>query len=70
MCIRDRYLGFGAMVGEWLLCCAVGAFIVNWMSGLIGGIFTVLWILIKLAIVIAVLFLIGSFIYSKIKGEK
>ena len=37
---------------------------------LIGGIFTVLWILIKLAIVIAVLFLIGSFIYSKIKGEK
>ena len=64
------YLGFGAMVGEWLLCCAVGAFIVNWMSGLIGGIFTVLWILIKLAIVIAVLFLIGSFIYSKIKGEK
>lgn len=64
------YLGFEAMVGEWLLCCAVGAFIVNWMSGLIVGIFTVLWILIKLAIVIVVLFLIGSFIYSKIKGKK
>ena len=26
------YLGFGAMVGEWLLCCAVGAFIVNWIN--------------------------------------
>ncbi|GAA0819228.1 hypothetical protein [Clostridium tertium] len=23
------YLGFGAMVGEWLVCCVISAFIVN-----------------------------------------
>lgn len=63
------YLGFGAMIGEWLICCAVSAFIVNWMSGLIGGLFTILWFLIKLVIVIVVLLAIGSFIYSKVKGK-
>lgn len=60
------YLGFGAMVGEWVVCCVVGAFIVNWLSGIILGLFSILWFLIRLGALIAGI----VFIYQKIKSKK
>ena len=60
------YLGFGAMVGEWLVCCVISAFIVNWFTGIILGFFSVLWFLIKVVAVIAAVI----FIYQKFKSKK
>ena len=54
------------MVGEWLVCCLVGAFITNWFSGIILGFFSVLWFLIKVGAVIAAVI----FIYQKFKSKK
>ena len=54
------------MVGEWLVCCVVGAFITNWFSGIILGFFSVLWFLIKVVAVIAAVI----FIYQKFKSKK
>ena len=54
------------MVGEWLVCCLVGAFITNWFSGIILGFFSVLWFLIKVVAVIAAVI----FIYQKFKSKQ
>ena len=59
----------GALIGEWLGCVIVAAFIVNFLSGIVGGLFSVLWFLIKLVVVIGGLGSIAIFIYSKVKGK-
>lgn len=64
------YFGIGAMIGEWVVCCIVGAFIVNFLGGLVGGIFSVRWFLIKLVAGIAIVGAGGMFIYNKISGNK
>ena len=65
------YLGFGAMIGEWLVCCVISAFIVNWFSGIILGFFSVLWFLIKVgAVIAAVIFIYQKFKYKKGEGDR
>ena len=64
------HFGFGAMITMWVVCCIVGAFIVNLLGGLVGGIFTVIWSLIKVIVGIVVLGAGGMFIYNKVSGNK
>lgn len=64
------YFGIGALITEWVVCCIVGAFIVNFLGGLVGGIFSILWFLIRLALVIGVIGYIGYYLYNKFKGSK
>lgn len=64
------HFGFGAMITMWVVCCIVGAFIVNFLGGLVGGIFSVIWFLIKLVAGIAILGAGGMFIYNKVSGTK
>lgn len=64
------HFGFGAMITMWVVCCIVGAFIVNFLGGLVGGIFSVIWFLVKLVAGIAIVGSIGMFIYNKLSGTK
>ncbi|MGG7179253.1 hypothetical protein ACQPU1_16910 [Clostridium paraputrificum] len=64
------HFGFGAMITMWVVCCIVGAFIVNFLGGLVGGIFSILWFLIRLALIIGVISYIGYYLYNKLKGKK
>ncbi len=64
------YFGIGAMISEWVVCCIVGAFIVNFLGGLVGGIFSILWFLIKLALIIGIIGYIVHYLYNKFKGSK
>lgn len=64
------YFGIGALITEWVVCCIVGAFIVNFLGGLVGGILSVIWFLIKLVAGIAILGAGGMFIYNKVTGTK
>lgn len=64
------HFGFGAMITMWVVCCIVGAFIVNFLGGLVGGVFSVLWFLIRLALIIGVIGYIVYYLYNKFKGNK
>lgn len=64
------YFGIGAMITEWVVCCIVGAFIVNFLAGLVGGIFSIIWFLIKSVALIGIIGAGGMFIYSKLSGKQ
>ncbi|WP_411169267.1 hypothetical protein ACH36K_01470 [Clostridium sp. MB05] len=63
------HFGLGAIITMWVVCCIVGAFIVNFLGGLVGGFFTVICVLIKLIAGLAILGAGGMFIYNKLSGK-
>lgn len=64
------HFGFGAMASMWFGCCIVVAFAVNFLGGIVGGLFSAVWFLIKIGAIIAIVSVIGRFIYSKLNTRK
>lgn len=64
------YFGIGAMIGEWVVCCIVGAFIVNFLGGVLGSIFALIWFIIKIALVIGLIGSIGYYLYNKFSEKR
>lgn len=62
------YFGCGGIIAVWGVCILGAGIIVGIIGEFAGGLFSIIWFLLKAGIIIAIISLIGEYIYNKVKG--